>query len=74
MLYFSVSKRGGVKMLKISFNKDGRFEIIKSGLLKVKEYKEGPITYICQRCNHVINKPKNVENKDFKCIYCGELL
>lgn len=65
MLYFSVSKRGGNKMVQ-------KFEIIKSGLLKVKEYKEGLITYVCQRCSHVINKPKNVENKNFKCFYCGE--
>ena len=50
------------------------FEIITSGLCKVKEYKEGLTSYVCRKCGHIINKPKNVENKDFKCLYCGEVL
>jgi transcription initiation factor IIE alpha subunit len=48
------------------------FEIITEGLSKVKEYKEGLITFVCRKCNHVINKSKTVENKNFKCLYCGE--
>lgn len=48
------------------------FEIIETGLTKIKEHKEGLITYFCKKCKHVVNKPKNVEAKDFKCVYCGE--
>lgn len=43
-----------------------------NGIQKIAEYREGLITYRCNKCNHVINKSKTVKTIDFKCMYCGE--
>jgi len=39
----------------------------------LKEYSEGIKIFLCN-CGHTVTKPKTIQEKDFKCIYCGQAL